>query len=75
MCTVQKGSWAHGASYFNPGSKAGAETFSGPNGVVPFFPIHRILGFRLVFSYENLLEKENQRAELTVQGIPILLQA
>ena len=29
----------------------------------------------LLFSYENLLEKENQRAELTVQGIPILLQA
>ena len=28
-----------------------------------------------LFSYENLLEKENQRAELTVQGIPILLQA
>ena len=29
----------------------------------------------LLLFYENLLEKENQRAELTVQGIPILLQA
>ena len=36
---------------------------------------HRLPKTRFLFSYENLLEKENQRAELTVQGIPILLQA
>ena len=33
------------------------------------------LNISSLFSYENLLEKENQRAELTVHEIPILLQA
>ena len=33
------------------------------------------LFMKVLFSYENLLEKENQRAELTVHEIPILLQA